>query len=448
MARIFISYRRQDTEPYAAALKAELERRFDAGSVFLDTSSIDCGTDFPDEIGRALGQASVVLVLIGQRWLSCVDSSGVARLTRADDWVRREVRDALRARQAGRVRVIPVLLQDARVPAADDLPDDLRDLSDLNGFVLGSVAVDTARLADIIERRYSVLEPAIVMAMAAGIGMSVRHAHRWVSRGVGPEEFVGSSLAVARWFLELAGTSLYYAILVLGVMVAVRARTGWRAQEMARVVACTALGIAAAHTVFAPLLSRLGSLSSDERVQALYGAIPTAVSFAGAALGSAIGIARYAPTLRVPAGQWWRIGTTVIALGALGSVLQYLAVSAIDAGAWLRNPRTLFWGPVLLGFAAVWQSHLHNAGRAPGRRVRWSVVAPVLLAMLAADAIIVLTSPWLTGRSITPAGWRLVDAKEAWNHALFFGVVAAVTVWRLNREVHEEVAPDAARRPA
>lgn len=439
MARIFISYRRQDTEPFAVALKEELERRLGAGSIFIDTSSIDSGVHFPDAIARALGQASVVLVLIGRRWLTATDTNGVARLTREDDWVRREVRDALRARQAGRLRVIPVLLQDARVPSASDLPEDLRGLSDLNGFVLGGVATDSARLADIVERRHSVLEPAIVMALAAGLGLLVRSAHRWVARGVGHDDFHPGSLEMTRWFLELAGTSLYYAVLVLGVMVAVRTRTGWRAAEMARVVACTALGIAATHTVLAPLLSNLRTVA-DGRMSALFGMTLTAASFIGAAIGTAIGVDRYAPTLRVERRQWWRLGVAVLAMGVAGSALQYLVTSSTDSAAWLRNPRTLFWGPVLLGFAASWQSDRDGGGAAATRRIPWDVVVPVLLTMLAADFLAVLTSPWLATSSISPVGQRLLEAKDAWNHALFFGLVAAVAAWRLNRNARDAAA--------
>lgn len=438
MARIFISYRRAESESYAVALRDELERRFGAGSVFLDQSSIDYGSHFPDAIARALAEAKVCLVLIGQRWLTITDSDdGSPRLRREHDFVRREVSDALTAQKAGRLRLIPVLLQDARVPGVTDLPDDLQELSSLNGVVVASVAADAVRLADIIERRHSVLEPAIVMAMAAGVGLAVRTAHRWVASGTNLSGLHEGSVAVTRWFLQMAGNSLHYAILVLGVLLAVRSRTGWRAAEMTRVVACVSLGVAALTIACTPLLSSLPVNQGWSSVAYI------AVWFAGAALGSAIGIHLYAPTLRVSRLQWLRLGVTVVAAGCLGSVLQGLVVETANTAAWMRNPRTVFWGPVLLGFVAAWQPEKSDRSLAPRPSVRWRIVVPVLLTMLAADSFAVTTSPWIVGRpqDASPESWRLIDAKEVWNHAVFFGLVAAVMAWRINSAQREADAP-------
>lgn len=43
----------------------------------------------------------------------------------------------------------------------------------------------------------------------------------------------------------------------------------------------------------------------------------------------------------------------------------------------------------------------------------------------------------------------ILREKEAWNHAIFFGVVAAVTAWRLNSDAGEALPPatDAASAP-
>ena len=126
MARVFISYRREDSEPYAMALREELQRQLGSEAVFLDSKSIDYGTDFLASIQAGINAADVCLVLIGRRWLTVTDGAERSRLMREGDWVRQEVRNALAARDARGLRVIPVLLQDTRMPSASELPEDLQ----------------------------------------------------------------------------------------------------------------------------------------------------------------------------------------------------------------------------------------------------------------------------------------------------------------------------------
>ena len=65
-----------------------------------------------------------MLAIIGPDWLAA-DNEGKRRLDDPDDWVRREIVIAL---GLGRVQVIPVLVGDAGLPAADQLPEPLRPL--------------------------------------------------------------------------------------------------------------------------------------------------------------------------------------------------------------------------------------------------------------------------------------------------------------------------------
>ena len=53
------------------------------------------------------------------------DASGKRRLDEPGDYVRREIASAL---QRNDVRVIPLLVSDATMPRAEDLPDDLKAL--------------------------------------------------------------------------------------------------------------------------------------------------------------------------------------------------------------------------------------------------------------------------------------------------------------------------------
>jgi hypothetical protein len=68
--RIFMSYRRDDTDFPAAWLFAELAGHFDRGQVFKDVDSIEPGDDFVEVITKAVASCDVLLALIGRRWLT------------------------------------------------------------------------------------------------------------------------------------------------------------------------------------------------------------------------------------------------------------------------------------------------------------------------------------------------------------------------------------------
>src|SRR4051795_8809425 len=105
-ARIFISYRREDTEYPAGWLYDRLSDHFPRGEVFKDVDSIEPGEDFVDVLTEAVASCDALLVLIGQHWLSVTGPSGGRRLDEPGDFVRLEVEAAL---QRG-VRVVPVLV--------------------------------------------------------------------------------------------------------------------------------------------------------------------------------------------------------------------------------------------------------------------------------------------------------------------------------------------------
>ena len=63
---IFISYRRQETAPYAGRIHDQLIDRFSEDLVFMDVDSIKPGTDFADAITLAVSVCEVLLALIGR----------------------------------------------------------------------------------------------------------------------------------------------------------------------------------------------------------------------------------------------------------------------------------------------------------------------------------------------------------------------------------------------
>ena len=125
MPRIYISYRRDDSAGYAGRLYDQLTTHFGAESVFLDVSSIQPGADFTEVIGDVVRSTDVALVMIGPAW-------STSRLDDPHDFVRHEIAAAL----AADIRVIPVLVEGARMPPPSALPGDLAGLSRRQALVL------------------------------------------------------------------------------------------------------------------------------------------------------------------------------------------------------------------------------------------------------------------------------------------------------------------------
>lgn len=125
MARIFISYRRGDSAGHSGRLYDRLRAAYGDDRVFMDVTGIEAGIDFVDAIDAAVGSCDVLLAVIGPEWLSNAGSDGKRRLDDPNDFVRVEIGSALRRN----IRVIPVLVDDAGMPAADALPEDIKRLA-------------------------------------------------------------------------------------------------------------------------------------------------------------------------------------------------------------------------------------------------------------------------------------------------------------------------------
>jgi cold shock CspA family protein len=147
---IFLSYRRVDAAPYARLLQMELRERIPDARVFMDLDSIEAGMDFAEVIEEAIDSCAVLVVLIGRQWATLVDEDGRRRLDNADDYVRFEIQTAL---ERG-VRVIPVMVDDARPLRSQQLPSELQKLARLNAFELSydRYQYDANRLIDILQR--------------------------------------------------------------------------------------------------------------------------------------------------------------------------------------------------------------------------------------------------------------------------------------------------------
>jgi hypothetical protein len=88
--------------------------------------------------------------VIGRNWSTATDAAGNKRLENPDDYVRMEITAALQRN----IRVVPLLVQGASMPSADELPDDLAPLARRNAFELhdASWSDDIRRLTSALER--------------------------------------------------------------------------------------------------------------------------------------------------------------------------------------------------------------------------------------------------------------------------------------------------------
>ena len=85
MGGIFISYRRNDSGPYAGRLRDTLSQYFGAEQVFRDIDTINPGERFPRVIEEAVGSCDALLALIGPTWLTITDEAGRRRLDNPED---------------------------------------------------------------------------------------------------------------------------------------------------------------------------------------------------------------------------------------------------------------------------------------------------------------------------------------------------------------------------
>jgi formylglycine-generating enzyme required for sulfatase activity len=122
MAEIFISYRRDDSAAESRAIWERLRAELGRERVFMDVAGIPLGDDFAETIDTQLDGCRLMLVVIGGRWATIQDKKGRPRLHAANDYVHYEVATALKAAAEKRMRVVPVLIDDAEMPQQDELP--------------------------------------------------------------------------------------------------------------------------------------------------------------------------------------------------------------------------------------------------------------------------------------------------------------------------------------
>jgi hypothetical protein len=119
--QVFICYRRSDTQAITGRIAEWLAQRMPRQDLFIDVD-LEYGIDFVRRIQETIPRCAAVLIIIGSRWLSDQDTPS--------SFVRMEVELALE--HWPRVKIIPVVVDGAQMPAAEILPESIRPLANIN----------------------------------------------------------------------------------------------------------------------------------------------------------------------------------------------------------------------------------------------------------------------------------------------------------------------------
>ena len=205
---IFVNYRRSDAEGESGRLFDDLADRFGAESIFMDVAAIEPGRDFRKAIDQSVAACSVLLAVMGREWLEAKDAAGSRRLDDPNDFVRIELASALRRD----IPVIPVLVRGAKMPLAEQLPDDLKELAYRN-----AVELTHARWKSDVQVLIHALGPYVVLAgtgSAAAPGLAAIEAQTVERVGKELAVFIGpiAEVVVKRAAKRCASVEDFYGI--------------------------------------------------------------------------------------------------------------------------------------------------------------------------------------------------------------------------------------------
>jgi len=188
--RIFLSYRRADSAEATGRIFERLADAFGEHNVFMDTERARGGEEFWPSILAALDRSDRVVVVVGGAWM---DDDGRRRLLDPTDFVRRELARAL----AVEGKVVPALVEGARMPSEAELPEDVRSFARVHAATIRheSFGKDVSQLVRALDHRIVsrvVLVCGMVVAALAGMA--------WV-RG-----FDAATVAMEDWTMAIGDT--------------------------------------------------------------------------------------------------------------------------------------------------------------------------------------------------------------------------------------------------
>ncbi len=227
MAEIFFSYRRQDSESATGRLADALEAHFGDDRVLRDRE-FAAGEDFVAAIRRSIESSTVMLVVVGRRWLGAADAKGRRRLDDPADFVRLEIELAL----ASGTATVPVLVEGAAMPAPTELPVSMAAFSRCQAVELSDRRWrdDVDALIATLQSRFAIqAAPSVASRGRTGLALSrlaadllelMLHPRRLIAR----RQTGGASDALRAFLFLCAAILIGNLILLAGIDIAVVAQ--------------------------------------------------------------------------------------------------------------------------------------------------------------------------------------------------------------------------------
>jgi hypothetical protein len=130
--QVFLSYRRADSAGIVGRIYDRLISELGPSRVFRDVDNIPFGVNFLGYLESVIRRCTVLLVIIGQDWLTASTPNGLRRLDDPSDVVRIEIESALQYK----LLVVPLLVNGAVMPLANHLPTSLQSITSCNGTTI------------------------------------------------------------------------------------------------------------------------------------------------------------------------------------------------------------------------------------------------------------------------------------------------------------------------
>ncbi|OQA32944.1 MAG: Serine/threonine-protein kinase pkn1 [Betaproteobacteria bacterium ADurb.Bin341] len=129
MTKIFVSYRRDESQEIAGRIARRLQERLGPGSILCDAGEPPLGVNIRKHFAERIGPCDVLLAIMGKHWLT-PSEDGSSSLHEPFDCQRVAIESAL----AAGVPVVPVYVDGAARAQESDLPASLAELALLSGL--------------------------------------------------------------------------------------------------------------------------------------------------------------------------------------------------------------------------------------------------------------------------------------------------------------------------
>lgn len=133
-ARIFLCYRHDESVGVVLRTRDALENAFERDLQFVGFDTALAGKNFADSVSAEVRASAALFVFISPEWSHAEYDDGISRSMTPQNGTRVAIVTALE----NEIPVVPILLNGARVPNPDTLPEDMRPMTYRNAIVLGS----------------------------------------------------------------------------------------------------------------------------------------------------------------------------------------------------------------------------------------------------------------------------------------------------------------------